>query len=285
MKGFKLALRVSVLIVKIISIYWKSAGFFSTLKKTSIRRSGMSKNKQDKVRTKLVQGDSNRRKFLQSLGIGVVSGGALVSSSVLAQNRVITPPQTEGPFFPVFSPLELDADLTRLAGKNEIAKGKKVVVFGIVLDAMGRPVEGAVIDIWQACFSGRYRHPQDPNTGVPLDPNFQYWAKLTTNENGEFRFKTIVPGAYPATNNWDRPPHVHFRVSSWGHEDLTTQMYFKGHPLNDVDLILQETSQTYGDEARDSLIVDFGDSLFEDTEKEQLCEGQFTLRLSKTPSL
>jgi protocatechuate 3,4-dioxygenase beta subunit len=111
-----------------------------------------------------------------------------------------------------------------------------------VCDEDGHPIAGALVDAWQACATGRYNHSRDPNP-AQLDPNFQYWGRTTTDEKGRYQLKTIVPGAYPASSDWMRPPHVHFKVSRRGFREVTTQMYFEGSPLNDADHILQELSE------------------------------------------
>jgi protocatechuate 3,4-dioxygenase, beta subunit len=46
-----------------------------------------------------------------------------------------------------------------------------------------------------------------------------------------------MPGAYPATPEWMRPPHIHFEVHG-KFERLITQMYFANEPLNACDRIL-----------------------------------------------
>jgi protocatechuate 3,4-dioxygenase beta subunit len=92
------------------------------------------------------------------------------------------------------------------------------------------------IEIWQANAEGRYSHPADPNT-APIDPNFQGYGVITTDAEGRYRFKTVKPGAYPATADWTRPPHIHLDVS--GKTDrLVTQMFFPEEPLNQKDRIL-----------------------------------------------
>ncbi len=102
----------------------------------------------------------------------------------------------------------------------------------------GRSLSG----IWQACETGKYDHPNDPNTAA-VDPNFQYWGQAVTNAEGRYRFKTVIPGAYPASEDWMRPPHIHFKVHKRGYHELTSQLYFSGDPLNEKDLILQSLSE------------------------------------------
>ena len=43
-----------------------------------------------------------------------------------------------------------------------------------------------------------------------------------------------LPAAYGVRENWQRPPHIHYKVYRRGFEDLTTQLYFAGDPLNTV---------------------------------------------------
>ncbi len=213
----------------------------------------------------------DRRALLRRAGL------ASLGLAGLAAADTQTPPQTEGPFFPVADRADKDLDLTRVAGHELRAEGEPVTVSGVVRDLDGAPLSGVLLDVWQACASGRYDHPRDPNP-APVDPHFQYWARMLTDGDGRFRFKTIIPGAYPASRDWDRPPHIHFRVDAFRQPRLTTQMYFAGNPLNDIDLILRDTARRHGAEARDSLLVDFSDR---DDDGDPL--GLFEIVLGRTP--
>jgi protocatechuate 3,4-dioxygenase, beta subunit len=197
---------------------------------------------------------TNRRDFFR-LGIGGVAGGLAglnIVGNAMAETCGLTPPQTSGPFYPGERNFGMDTDLTRVPGRTERAAGQVVYVRGRVLDQHCRPVANANVEIWQASASGRYNNPKDPNP-APLDPNFKYWAETFTNASGEYLFKTIIPGAYPAQAGWDRPPHIHFKVSKLGHHELVTQMYFAGDALNDRDYILLDLSP----EERQRVVVDF----------------------------
>ncbi len=185
----------------------------------------------------------DRRTFLKG---GAISGAScLFASSAYASylpKLNPTPPEIEGPFYPMLAQKDKDFDLTRIEVRQGVAKGKIIIIQGQVLDTDGNPVEDATVDLWQANAAGRYRHPHDSNE-APLDPNFQGWAIVPSGKEGKFSFKTVYPGAYPASDNWTRPPHIHFKVSKRGYIELITQMYFPGRKLNDSDLLLKRKSK------------------------------------------
>jgi len=177
--------------------------------------------------------------------LGAASTAAFSIRGIQASSGSCKPiaTQPEGPFYPIADQFDKDNDLTKVQGKLVSAKGEVVVLQGIVLDEACKPVKGALVEIWQACETGKYNHPGDPNTAV-LDPNFQYWGRAVTNEKGEYSFKTIKPGAYRANATWVRPPHIHLKVHLRGFEELTTQVYFAGESLNQTDRILQSLSKS-----------------------------------------
>ena len=46
-----------------------------------------------------------------------------------------------------------------------------------------------------------------------------------------------MPGEYKINQTLLRPPHIHFLVSINDKRSLSTQLYFKGHPLNKKDFL------------------------------------------------
>jgi protocatechuate 3,4-dioxygenase, beta subunit len=126
---------------------------------------------------------------------------------------------------------ELDHDLTRQHDGEPI--GERIILHGRVLDGDGRPVRGTLVEIWQANAAGRYKHVVDGHP-APLDPNFTGAGRCLTDDEGNYRFITIKPGAYPWPNHpnaW-RAQHVHFSVFGPAFATrLVTQMYFPGDPL------------------------------------------------------
>ncbi len=178
-----------------------------------------------------------RRQILKqggALGLGLVAAATAQAAAAIG----LTPAQPEGPFYPVADQADKDTDLTRVAGRPATAQGQVVHLSGRVTGVDGAPLAGALVEIWQACATGKYNHPDDPNEAA-LDENFQYWGRTTTDAQGRYGFKTIKPGAYPADAGWVRPPHIHFRIAAPGFPSLTTQLYFAGDALNATDRILR----------------------------------------------
>lgn len=194
------------------------------------------------------EGGFSRRKLLK---IGGMSALAIGASGALANNINAlceeTPKQPEGPFYPVRDQADKNNDLTIVTGKTELALGNFIYLTGKVLDQDCATVPNCIVEIWQACESGRYNHPGDDENNSPLDPNFQYWGITVTDNQGRYSFKTILPGHYSAGPNWIRPPHIHFKIHKRGIRELITQMYFAGNPLNEKDLILERVPRNEWD--------------------------------------
>ncbi len=216
------------------------------------------------------------RRSLLTIGAGAI-GLLLTPGWAVATtcSSILTPRQTRGPYFPydqvVSYPIREDQnkdlplieandnDLTQLKGMTGIAQGHIIYFQGQLLSsrmtgsktkATCQLVAGAEILLWQANFSGRYNHSLDdmaqlhfrhPKTNEMIervhDDSFQYWGKATTDADGRFQFKTILPGFYPATEDWFRPPHLHFSIRIKGYPEFVTQTYFSGNEFPDIDLI------------------------------------------------
>ena len=131
--------------------------------------------------------------------------------------------------------------------------GERIIVHGRVLDEDGRPVRGALVEVWQANSAGRYRHKVD-QSDMPLDPNFTGTGRLITDDNGYYEFKSIKPGPYPWKNHYNawRPAHIHFSLFGAGIlSRLVTQMYFPGDPLQPIDPIMNSITDA---RARERLV-------------------------------
>jgi protocatechuate 3,4-dioxygenase beta subunit len=159
-----------------------------------------------------------------------------------------------GPVFGHEAVAETDWDLTRQHAGEPL--GERIVVSGRVVDDGGRPVANGLIEIWQANAAGRYLHKKDQHA-APLDANFSGAGRTLTDAEGNYRFVTVKPGAYPWRNHenaW-RPAHIHFSLFGPAFVTrLVTQMYFPGDPLFAYDPIFQSIPD---ERARQRLISKF----------------------------
>jgi len=149
----------------------------------------------------------------------------------------------EGPVFGEDALQPSDDDLTKQHEGEPL--GERIVVTGRVLDDSGRPVRGALVEVWQANASGKYPHPVDDHD-APLDPNFLGKGLVLTDDEGRYRIVTVKPGAYPWGNHafgW-RPAHIHFSLFGNAYaQRLITQMFFPGDPLLAIDPIFQSVPE------------------------------------------
>jgi len=131
-----------------------------------------------------------------------------------------TPRDAEGPFYPRTFPADVDADLTRVAGRPGVARGTPLLLSGRVLGADGQPLAGATLELWQCDVLGTYHHV---GASGPQDDDFQGYGRAIAKADGTWAFTTIRPVPYGG-----RPAHLHFRISHPRARTLTTQLYLKG---------------------------------------------------------
>jgi protocatechuate 3,4-dioxygenase, beta subunit len=176
----------------------------------------------------------------------VVSASVSIPRGLIAAELVPTPGQTEGPFYPIEFPPDMDNDLVKVTGQATQAVGQVIHIWGRVLDTRGQPRPGSVVEIWQCDAKGIYRHPRAGGQGR-IDQAFQGYGRTSVDEKGQYRFRTIRPVPYPG-----RTPHIHFAVHVPGQGRLVTQMYIEGEPLNARDGVLNSIRDP---QARLSVIV------------------------------
>jgi protocatechuate 3,4-dioxygenase beta subunit len=190
---------------------------------------------------------ADRRRILQAAAAAAFIATPALHLRAFAQapSRRLTPAQSEGPFYPVALPADSDADLLA-NGALRYAKGQAAWVEGSVSDIEGRPVRGAVVEIWQCDEQGRYHHPGD---GDRADRAFQGFGKVAVDGEGRYRFRTIRPVAYGG-----RAPHIHVKVKLAARELLTTQLYVQGDAGNARDFLWRNLRN---DDERAALTVAF----------------------------
>jgi protocatechuate 3,4-dioxygenase beta subunit len=118
-----------------------------------------------------------------------------------------------GPFYKSGAPMQ--ENIIPLSGTTADA----LIVRGQALSNCNTPVKDAVVEIWNANEKGEY----------DTSSEFKFRGKYQTSDDGNYQFKTIVPGKYLNGNTY-RPSHIHFRITAPGHRELISQIYFKDDP-------------------------------------------------------
>lgn len=122
--------------------------------------------------------------------------------------------------------------------------GDPTLVRGRVTDVAGEPLDGAVLDVWQASGHGLY------DTQDPEQPAFNLRGVFTTGPDGRYEFRTARPASYPiptdgpvggllrATNrgHW-RAAHIHAIVSAPGCRAVTTHIFDAQNPYLESDAV------------------------------------------------
>ena len=156
----------------------------------------------------------------------------------------------EGPFYwPGAPDLALGADIG--AG----VPGEPTFYMGRVTDVNGKPLAGALLDVWSGDGDGKYDVQLSP------EPVMRARGRFRTDAEGRYWFWSIRPSYYPIPDDGPvgkmmracarsiyRPGHIHMQVSAPGHVMLTTHVFVGGSPYIDQDAVFGK---------RDSLVVDF----------------------------
>jgi hydroxyquinol 1,2-dioxygenase len=135
-------------------------------------------------------------------------------------------------------------------------KGEPVWVQGRVVNARGKPIAGAKLEVWQTNADGFYDVQQK---GIQPEHNLR--GTFISDEKGHYAFRSVYPRYYPIPDdgtvgdmlkaldrNPNRPAHLHFMVSAPGFEKLITHIFTPDCPWLKDDAV-------FG--VKESLIADF----------------------------
>ena len=144
---------------------------------------------------------------LTALGLAGLKSG---SSSAASVSCILTPEQTEGPYY--------------IAGEkfrrniSEGRPGAPLLLHTYVVDATTcRPIRSAAVDIWHADAGGVYS-----GFGAGAASRTFMRGIQRTNAKGLAAFRTVYPGWYQG-----RTVHIHVKVHIAGNVVHTGQLYFR----------------------------------------------------------
>lgn len=162
----------------------------------------------------------------------------------------------------VFGPFHVEGAPNQPSHGADIAggaTGEPLWVAARAVDADGKPVPGAVVDVWQADAAGFY-DVQDEDWQID---NARLRAVFETDIDGRFSFRSIMPVSYPipsdgpvgemmrATNRHSmRPAHIHFMIRKAGFDPLVTHVFSKGDEYLDSDAVFGVRSSCVGNYIR-----------------------------------
>jgi protocatechuate 3,4-dioxygenase beta subunit len=184
-----------------------------------------------------------------SAGVGLLPHSSVLVSSAFAADRLPTPQQTEGPFYPTGLPADVDNDLVQVRGQQARAMGEVLHLQGRVIGVDGRPLAGTLVEIWQCDAQGIYDHPRQPGRDR-RDAAFQGYGRMMADAAGVYRFRTLKPVAYPG-----RAPHIHLKAATGDGRLLTSQFYVAGDPQNERDGVFRGAARQPGQRQRIEMML------------------------------
>jgi protocatechuate 3,4-dioxygenase beta subunit len=103
--------------------------------------------------------------------------------------------------------------------------GQILIVTGKVLnDITCKPVQGAVLDIWQSNSTGEYDYK-----------GYNLRGKIVTDEDGNYVLNTVYPVRInTGVDGLTRPSQIHVIVAVPGQPLITTQVYFEDQPKDNA---------------------------------------------------
>lgn len=144
-----------------------------------------------------------------------------------------TPRTIEGPLYVAGAPLVESG--SRIDDGTDV--GETLVMHGHVRDLAGRPIPGAVVDVWHANTKGNYSYFDKSQS------TYNMRRRIKADAQGRYEFRSIMPSGYavPPGGSTDqllqrlsrhgkRPAHIHFFVAAPGYKHLTTQINIDGDP-------------------------------------------------------
>lgn len=142
-----------------------------------------------------------------------------------------TPRTIEGPLYVAGAPMT-EGEARMDDGTDP---GTPMYLHGRVVDTHGKPVAGAVVDLWHANTKGTYSYFDSSQS------EFNLRRRIVTDAEGRYRARSIVPSGYGCPpdgttqevlnllgRHGNRPAHIHFFISAPGYRHLTTQINLAG---------------------------------------------------------
>ncbi len=159
------------------------------------------------------------------------SQGSTVQQSLPA--CVLTPQQTEGPYF--VDERMNRSDIRPDTTDGSVREGVPLTLTLNVQQVSGStcaPLASTYVDLWHCDAQGVYSDVTDNNWGSSRGTNFLRGYQVT-DENGQVQFTTIFPGWYRG-----RAVHIHFKVRTSlddrSAREMVSQLYFDDAQIDEI---------------------------------------------------
>jgi hydroxyquinol 1,2-dioxygenase len=190
--------------------------------------------------------DDKRQEFI--LASDVLGVSMLVDAINNRLQTGATPSTVEGPFhIPNSNEFDVGGDMAKGA------PGIATIITGTVKDLDGKPIAGAMLDLWQTDGEGLY----EAQRGLDQYMRGIYHAR----GDGSYAVRTVAPIGYTIPMDGPvgdlmnrtkishmRPAHIHFHVAAPGYKPLVTHLFQRGDQYIETDVV-------FG--VKEPLIVDF----------------------------
>jgi hydroxyquinol 1,2-dioxygenase len=180
--------------------------------------------------------DAKRQEFI--LTSDVLGISMLVDAINNRAPGAATPSTVEGPFHIADSPQIADGGNMAVG-----APGIPTFCTGRITDLDGKPVAGAMLDMWQTDGEGLYETQVEGAEGYMR-------GIYHSNPDGTYTVRTVAPIGYTVPMDGPvgelmyktrishmRPAHIHFHIAAPGYKSLTTHLFQKGDQYIDTDVV------------------------------------------------
>jgi len=192
--------------------------------------------------------DARRQEFIllsDTLGVSMLT--VMLAQARGGAAKDATEATVQGPFYREGAPeLPLGADIAQgVAGEPALYRGR-------VLDEKGKPIAGAIIDVWSSDARGFY----DVQVGEAMLAR----GRFVSDERGRYWFWSIRPTHYPVPTDGPvgrmlramgrhafRPAHMHFMVNAKGYAPLVTHVFDRKSKFLDSDAVFGVRASLIGD--------------------------------------
>lgn len=167
------------------------------------------------------------RRIAAALFLLMVPASAL--AQVAAPSLCAPSPRVNTSLYPGAALIPPSNDLTRFNGKALSSEGQHLMIELRLRDTRCVPIQGAIIELWQANPYGKFRLATREDRVNP-NPVFSGAGRAYTDNNGTAWFNTVFPGAQK-----NEAPRLYLRIKEKNSPFFDTVVFFENDVRNASD--------------------------------------------------